>query len=106
MNELQERRVIRLLSDAADAVDSLPSHEVGELLDRATLGVTTRRRTNRHARDLLAAAAAAAVLLGTTLAAGVPGSQHSPSGAARTQLDTFPEGSALHLLLARAGDAS
>ena len=106
MNELQERRVIRLLNDAADTVEPLPSHEVGELLERAMLGVTIRRMARWHARNLLAAAAAAAVILGTTLAAAVPGSQHSPSGAASTQLATFPEGSALHLLLAHDGDAS
>jgi hypothetical protein len=98
MNELEERRVIRLLDGIA--VDPLPAEQVGELLHTATLGAGGRRRSRLLPR-VLAVGAAAALILGTALTSSLPGSQSSPSGraGAPAHLASFPEGSALHLLL-------
>lgn len=100
MNELEERRVIRLLDGVADAVEPLPVHDVSDLLHTATLGVGARRRSRLRRPDLLATAAAAVLIVGTALATGVPGSPPRSSGqAGAPAVASFPEGSALHLLL-------
>jgi hypothetical protein len=106
VNELEERRVIRVLNEVASVVEPLPPEDVDDVLHSATLGVSRlrpRRAMMLHARTLLAPAAAAALILGTTLVAAVPGSQPSPADAtaAPAQLASFPEGSALQLLLSR-----
>ena len=102
-NELEERRVIRLLAVAADAVPPLHDVEV-ETLARIAAARPPTGRSLRHfapRRPSLLAAAAAATVLAVVL----PLRQHepqrpfSPAGAAPTV--SFPEGSALSLLLTR-----
>jgi hypothetical protein len=100
-NELEERRVIRLLNELADSVDHLPAQEVDALLRPVAMTHVVRRRPALQKRASVAAAAAAAVILGTTLASTVARSPSSSTGpgTAHAQLASFPEGSALHLLL-------
>lgn len=104
-NEVEERRVMRLLADAADDVAPLPQHEVDALISAAT-GVFARpaRRRRPVARQLqqaVAAAAAVAAVIGSSLV--LTSSQPQPastqSGATDARLASFPEGSALRLLL-------
>jgi hypothetical protein len=99
VNELEERRIIRLLDGVA--VEPLTPEDVSELLHSATLGVAARRRSRLQPRRVLATGAAAALILGTALASGLAGSQSPSSGPATgsAHLASFPEGSALHLLL-------
>ena len=95
-NEIEERRVIRLLGGAAEAVPPLHAVEVEALL-------RTRTRSRRHSRrrphalsfSALAAAAAVAIAVVLPLHRQAPRPQpSSPSG-----LVVFPEGNALSLLL-------
>lgn len=101
MNELEERRVIRLLGEVGDAVEPLTADEIDALLQPAALGRVSVRRHTPRPRTLAAIAAAAAVVLGTTVL--TRSSQpHAPGPAhARAELATFPDGSALQLLLAQ-----
>jgi hypothetical protein len=96
VNEVEERRVIRLLQEAANAVPPLSEVEVGTLLDAAGRGVAPGRTCRLPTRALLAAAAAAAVVAGTTVGSSTPGPGPAPATA---QLASFPEGSALQLLI-------
>ena len=100
MNELEERRVIRLLGDVADAVEPLTAEEVEVLLQPAALRrVPRRRRRVLRVRALGAIAAAAAVVLGTTVLTRSSPPQAQGRTPAQAQL-SFTEGSALRLLLA------
>ena len=103
-NELEERRVIRLLAAAAHAVP--PLHDV-EAETFSRLAVARQgaprpfRRFAPRRPPLLAAAAAASVL-----AVVLPMRQHEPQRPTRpaggaAPIVSFPEGSALSLLLAR-----
>ena len=105
-NELEERRVIRLLAGAAEAVPALHEAEVKTLV---RLAAAPGPRRDRHrfverGRSLVAAAAAAACMLAALHPFGGPaGERHqapAPSGTAAS-LIAFPEGSALSLLLSR-----
>jgi hypothetical protein len=109
-NEVEERRVIRLLSDAAADVAALPEREVDVLLESAKRGVANRRGSRRPgARQLnhvIATGVAAAVIIGAAV-----GSTFSSSGPASREpvtasasLASFPEGSALQLLLSISGN--
>jgi hypothetical protein len=100
-NEVEERRVIRLLADVAAEVSPLPSEDVDHLLAAAM-----RRRSRAHRRSpglhhLLATGAAAAVVLGVALGLTASHSQAPSREPASTSasLASFPEGSALQLLL-------
>jgi hypothetical protein len=110
-NELEERLVIRLLNEMADAVDPLREGELSALRRPAALPRAVDRRSRRRptlpARALVAAAAVAAVALGTTVSSNLTRSQPSSArgASAHTQLASFPEGSALHLLLTADGAA-
>jgi ferric-dicitrate binding protein FerR (iron transport regulator) len=104
-NELEERRVMRLLADAAADVAPLPQRDVDAMLGVAT-GATTRpvRRRRPVARQLqhaVAVAAAAAVVISSSLAltSSEPQPASSGPGASDARLASFPEGSALRLLL-------
>jgi hypothetical protein len=104
-NEVEERRVIRLLADAADDVTPLSSREVAELLHAAGRGrprLVRRRPVARRVQQVSAAAAAAAVVVGGSLAltASQPHGAATDSGSTDARLASFPEGSALRLLLA------
>ena len=104
-NELEERRVIRLLADAASDVAPLPDDDVDLMLRTATggsaYGGRRRRRVARHLQHAVAACAAAAVVISSSLAltSSQPEQATNRSGPAETRLASFPEGSALRLLL-------
>ena len=106
-NELEERRVIRLLAGAAEAVPPLHEAEIERVVRLAAAParshLSRRRAILRQRWSLLGAAAAAAVL-----AVLLPIRQHepdhhstSPSSSSTARLVSFPEGSALSLLLSR-----
>lgn len=102
-NELEERRVIRLLAGAAEAVPPLRELDVEDALTRAAARACVRRRSFTL-RPLSVAGIAATVALAVFL----PLRQQEPdrhSSSTRisfeAQLVAFPEGSALSLLLAR-----
>ena len=102
-NELEERRVIRLLTGAAEAVPPLHGVEVNTLVRLAARpSARPRRRLELRRTPLLTAAAAACAL-----AALLPLHQHEPDRPASSSpgvaapTAAFPEGSALSLLLSR-----
>lgn len=104
-NELEERRVVRLIAGAAETVGPLSDIEIETLLLRTSLGTDRRRARSCHRHVLSAAALAAAAALAVSLPlGGKPADEPSggPSSAARG-LVAFPEGSALELLLSRGG---
>ena len=102
-NELEERRVIRLLGGAAESVPPLHDAEI------ATLVRLAQSRPRRHRRPVplrapLVAAAVAASVLASMLPLGdrAPRSLSTSSTAdVAAHGPTFPAGSALSLLLAR-----
>ena len=103
-NELEERRVIRLLAGAADAIPPLRELDVEDALTRPAAARAYVRRRSFPLRPLSVAGIAAAVALAVLL----PVHQQEPdrrSSSSRVrfeaQLVAFPEGSALSLLLAR-----
>jgi ferric-dicitrate binding protein FerR (iron transport regulator) len=104
-NEVEERRVIRLLADAADDVAPLPQHDVDALLSAATGGsappVRRRRPVARQLQHAVAAGAAAAAVIGSSLVltSSQPQSASTKPGGTDVRLASFPEGSALRLLL-------
>jgi hypothetical protein len=103
-NEVEERRVIRLLAEVADDVTPLFGREVDELVQRAMGGrprPVRRPPLARRFQHLSAAAAAIAVVVGGSLAltASQPQGAAPDSGSADARLASFPEGSALGLLL-------
>ena len=104
-NELEERRVIRLLEDVAADVAPLPQHDVDLLLRTATGGtprtVRGRRPVARHLQQLVAAGAAAAVVIssGVALTSSQPPQATNARGSTDVRPASFPEGSALRLLL-------
>ena len=102
-NELEERRVIRLLTGAADTVPPLHDVEVVALVRLAARpSARPRRRVELRRPPLLTAAAAACAL-----AALLPLHRHEPGRPASSSTGVaappaaFPEGSALSLLLSR-----
>ena len=107
-NELEERRVIRLLAGAADAVRPLHDVEVETLVRvsaaRSIAHPARRRLFLRRPQLLTAAALAAASVLALTLPMrgheAEPHSTSPPVGFAAHPV-AFPEGSALSLLLSR-----
>jgi ferric-dicitrate binding protein FerR (iron transport regulator) len=104
-NEIEERRVMRLLGDAAAEVAPLPEHDVDSILRAATGGVPRavrrRRPLARHLHHAVAACAAAAVVISSSLAltSSEPQEAANRSGPTDVRLASFPEGSALRLLL-------
>ena len=112
VDELEERRVARRLTALAEAVEPLPDRQLDAILSAVALGVPVRRparglraRASRHVSGVAAAAAAAAL----AIAVGIGNSQHSPDdrqvrGSVPERLLSFPEGSALELLLSQAGE--
>lgn len=110
VDELEERRIVRRLTHLADAVEPLADDELDAILRGATSAASARpaagRLRGRSVRYLpgIAAAAAAAV----AIAVGFGHSESSPDGpqlrgTTPERLLSFPEGSALELLLSRAG---
>ena len=103
-NEVEERRVIRLLADVGDDIAPLTGREVDELLQTVTTGrprVVRRRPVAHRLHHLGAAAAAVAVVIsgGLALTASQPHGAADDAGSTDARLASFPEGSALRLLL-------
>ncbi len=106
VDELAERRIVRRLTELADAVEPLPDAEVDALLSGAALGAVASRSGRRlrigSALPGLAAAAAAALAIAVGIDDAERGGGDPANGAATPELLSFPEGSALELLLSRA----
>jgi len=98
-NEIEERRVIRLLADLAGGMRGLAAGEVDALVSSACAPGIRVRRLNGSARLLPAIAAAAAAVLGVSVQLDRPDSQPPAAVPAGTAIVTFPEGAALQLLL-------
>ena len=105
-NELEERRVIRLLGGAAEEVAPLHDVEVEALLRTAVARPrATRARRHRFSRrpqllSMAGVAAAAALALLLPVSQPEPDRRSSsPPASPQEQLVVFPEGSALSLLL-------
>ena len=109
-NEVEERRVIRLLGGAADAIPSLDEVEVSALLraraaDSRVRGAR-RRSFARRPHLLPVGAAAASAALAVLLPLQLHDAEQPSTATSRVQADlvAFPEGSALSLLLSRQGE--
>ena len=107
-NEIEERRVIRLLAGAAETIPPLHEIEVETLLrvaDARSSAQRARRRSFPRRPHLLSVAAvAAAVALAVMLPVRQPEPERgssSPPASFEAHLVAFPEGSALSLLLSR-----
>jgi hypothetical protein len=109
-NEFEERRVARLLAGAAEAIAPLSDVEVETLVRGARSRLYARRGRRRsrgrrrHVFSVAAVAAAAAIAVSLPIG----GQESEPrSGPASTavggNLASFPEGSALLLLLSQRG---
>ena len=102
-NEVEERRVIRLLAELADGVPALPDDQLCSF-PAAYAPANPRGRSRRFrtpSRYLPAVAAAAVVAIGVSVQ--LEGTASRPSSAAHpgsAELATFPEGTALQLLIA------
>ena len=111
VDELEERRVVRRLSGLAEAVKPLPDGELAAILSGVASGDLGRRRPGglrtQAWRGLPGAAAALAAVLAIAVGIGhTEGGLDGPEdrGTAPVRLLSFPEGSALELLLSRAGE--
>lgn len=102
-DELEERRVMRLLDGAAADAPELAPAEVARLLERARGRRSTTRRPAMAAlrARVLAPVAAAAALAAVVLAGGtLSGADRDERPATATRgVVVFPEASALELLL-------
>lgn len=103
VNEVEERRIIRLLAGLADEVPRLGDDEVYAVLAAASVPTARPRRARRFqssARYLPAVAAMAVVAIGVSAQLDRPASRPSSalhSGSA--PIATFPEATALQLLI-------
>ena len=97
VDEVEERRVMRRLARLDAAVPELADAEVHRLV-RARLVRIRRRRS--PARYLPAVAAAATVAIGVSVQIDRPAPRPSSTAPGGTELATFPQGTALQLLLA------
>ncbi len=106
VDELEERRVVRRLAGLAEAVEPLRDDEVRAVLRGVVAGDVARRprRRTRIGGALPGLAATAAAVL--AIAVGIGHAERSggdPANRGTTpELLSFPEGSALELLLSRA----
>ena len=99
-NEVEERRVIRLLAGVAEDVPALPAAEIERAIEAAARfpsGYVRRRRTTR---SFSAIAAAAVMALAFLVQVDAPAERSSSAASGGPALATFPEGNALQLLLA------
>jgi hypothetical protein len=109
-DEVEERRVIRLLGGAADAIPPLDALEVSALLRGSAAGQRARRGRRRSfprgTHLLTAAAVAAATGLAAILQLRLHDAEQPSAATSRVHADliAFPEGSALALLLSRQGE--
>jgi hypothetical protein len=99
-NEIEERRVIRLLAELAADVPALPDDQLYSFPAAPASARSRRRRFHAPARYLPAVAAAAVLAIGVSVQ--VQGSASRPSSAddrGSAELVAFPEGTALGLLI-------
>jgi hypothetical protein len=103
LNEVEERRVIRLLVRMADDVPALGDDEIQRALGSASVPariVSGHVRSRRPARCFSAVAAAAMAAFALLAQLDAPPAERSSSAASGTaSAAAFPEGSALGLLL-------
>ena len=105
VNEVEERRVIRLLADLPDRLPGLADDEVAAFMTAASAPAVRPhrpRRFERWGRRLPAVAAAVVVAVAVSVQLDRPAAS-GPSSAARSgsaEIVTFPEGTALQLLIA------
>ena len=97
VDEVEERRVIRRLARLAAAVPELADADLHRLVTARPVPI---RRRRSHARRLSAVAAAAAVAIGVSVQLERPAPRPSATVPGSTDLVTFPQGTALQLLLA------
>lgn len=97
VDEVEERRVMRRLAGLAAAVPELADSELHRLVAAPTVRV---RRRRSPARWLPAVAAAAAVAIGVSAQLDRPAPRASSTVPGGNELVTFPQGTALQLLLA------
>ena len=102
-NEVEERRIIRVLAGLADDVPALRDDEIQHALGfaPALARVMSGHRSRRPARCFSAVAAAAAVVaLAFSVQFETPAGRSASAASGSASAATFPEGSALQLLLA------
>jgi ferric-dicitrate binding protein FerR (iron transport regulator) len=97
VDELEERRVMRRLAGLAAAVPDLADAELHRLV---TARPVRGRRRRSPARYLPAVAACAVVAIGVSVQLDRPAPRPSSTIPGSTELVTFPQGTALQLLLA------
>jgi hypothetical protein len=97
-NEVEERRVIRLLAGLTDDVPALRDDEIESLLREAPVA-SRHVRSRRPVRSLSAFAAAAVAALAFLVQFEARGEHASSTSSSRAPIASFPEGNALQLLL-------
>lgn len=103
VNEIEERRVIRLLAELADRLPGLSEDDVYAFVVAASAPAGRRRprRFQSSARSLPAVAAAAVVAIGVSLQLARPAADSSSGVRAESaSIVSFPAGNALELLIA------
>jgi hypothetical protein len=101
-NEIEERRVIRMLAGLADSVPALPDDEIqGAIGSTSALARVRsgRARSRRPARYISAVAAVAVVALAFVVHFEAAAERSSSATSDSAAPAIFPEGSALQLLL-------
>ena len=103
-NEVEERRVIRILAGLAEGVPALRDYEIQRAVGSGVLArvLPGRARSLRAAR-YFSAAAAAVVALAFVVHFEAPTGRSSSAASGSASAATFPEGSALQLLLSASG---
>jgi hypothetical protein len=96
-NEVEERRVIRLLGGLADDVPALRDDEIESLLRAAP--VASRYVRSRPVRSFSTFAAAAVAALAFVVQFEAPAERSSSTSSSGAPIASFPEGNALQLLL-------
>jgi hypothetical protein len=102
LNEVEERRVIRLLARVADDVPALRDDEIQRAVGSASAlarVLSGHVRSRRPARCFSAVAAAAVVAFALLVQLEAPAERSSSAASGSASATTFPEGSALQLLL-------
>ena len=102
LNEVEERRVIRLLAGLADDIPALRVDEIQRTIGSASAPARFRSghvRSRRPARCFSAVAAAAVVALALSVQFEARAERSSSTAPGTASAAAFPEGSALQLLL-------
>ena len=97
-NEVEERRVIRLLAGLADEAPALRDDEIERLLRSAPYG-SARVRSRRPVRSFSAFAAAAVAALAFLVQLDASAEHAASTASNGAPIVSFPEGNALQLLL-------